>query len=94
MKDKTKRLIIVTSLLTIDWFNNFESVEAIDLPISIASISLERVQTSYQSRLANQQEFLLDLRVGENDISEFIFRILLIWIMSKILNQLRHFSQS
>jgi len=45
--------------------------------------SIERLIPNQLDSQTNQQELLLDLRGGGNDVSEFIIRILLIWTMSQ-----------
>jgi hypothetical protein len=45
--------------------------------------SIERLIPNQLDSQTNQQELLLDLRGGGNDLSEFIIRILLIWTMSQ-----------
>lgn len=45
--------------------------------------SIERLSPNQLDYQTNQQELLLDLRGGGNDLSEFIIRILLIWTMSQ-----------
>lgn len=50
---------------------------------SSTSTSIERLSPNQLDYQTNQQELLLDLRGGGDNISEFIIKILLIWTMSQ-----------
>ena len=46
LKGKSKKIVVMISLVTIVWFSNLESVSAIGLPIP--AMPVERIQPSYQ----------------------------------------------